>query len=137
MPASASGQRRKSRSISIGSPLMPQMAAAAVAGRFVGALGSGRDRKDHPAAAFDVAKSRWQRAHLGGPIGLRLRALMAAEQRDREVVDKLLTTRRETRNGPEERFIVLQRNRSHQIDEALGLASDDEQRARVPLQNQA
>src|ERR1700722_2994680 len=50
--------------------------AAAVAKRLVGAFGFGRDWKDHPAAAFDIAESFCQHGHLGGPIGFILRALM-------------------------------------------------------------
>ena len=82
MPASASGQRWKLlldlHRVAAHAP----DAAATVAGRFVGALGSGRDREDHPAAAFDARnlKSGRQRAHLGGPIGLRLRASITASR---------------------------------------------------------
>ena len=78
MPASASGQRRKSKLDLHRIAAHAPAAAAAVAKRFVGALGSRRDRKAHPPAAFGIAESFCQRAHLGGPIGLRSQELMAA-----------------------------------------------------------
>ena len=58
MAASASGQRRKLPLDLYRLAANAPDAAAAVADRFVGALGSGRDPEDHPAAAFDTRNPR-------------------------------------------------------------------------------